>query len=416
MMQNIKDKVKEATGGCKPLFIVLQKVWEIAHKVDYAIIRKTCKVDKKLVLFEAYNGRQYACSPRALYEEMLRDEAYRDYHFVWAFKNVKKYKWLCDNRNTTVVEMKSRPYRKVQTSAGYIITNSIQLGYFRRKEEQTMLQTWHGTPLKRLGCDIEVDCENMSTAAKIHERYLTRAKEYTHMISPSAFCTEKLITAFGLDQLGKQNIMIEKGYPRNDMLMNATSEDVNRLKKQYGIPEGKKVILYAPTFRDNQRGKNNTGFSYSLNLDFDRFLETLGDDVVILFRTHYFVATRFAFDKCDGRIINVSEVDDINELYLMSDLLITDYSSVFFDFACLKRPVVLYMYDLEEYQTAIRDFYIDLQELPFPIVETQDALEKTVKEQLTQFVYDDKYLQFNNKFNYLEDGQASKRVLDVIMK
>lgn len=416
MMQNVKNKVKIATRGCKPLYFVLQKVWEAAHKVDYAIIRKTCKVDPKLVLFEAYNGRQYACSPRALYEAMLQDEAYKDYQFVWAFKDVKKYKWLGKNRNTRVVEMKSRPYRKVQTSAGHIITNSIQLGYFRRAEEQVMLQTWHGTPLKRLGCDIEVDCENASTAEKIHKRYSTRSKEYTHMLSPSAFCTEKLISAFALKQNGKEDIMIEQGYPRNDILINATPQDINRLKKQYGIPEGKKVILYAPTYRDNQKGEKHTGFSYSLNLDFDHFLDVLGPDVVILFRTHYFVATRFQFDKCDGRIINVSEVDDINELYLMSDLLITDYSSVFFDFACLKRPVVLYMYDLQEYQTAIRDFYIDLKELPFPIVETQDALEETVINQLQQFVYDDKYLAFNNKFNYLEDGQASKRVLDVIMK
>ena len=416
MMQKVKDKVKEATGSCKPLFTVLQKVWEIAHKIDYAIIRKTCKTDKKLVLFEAYNGRQYACSPRALYEAMLQDDKYKEYHFVWAFKDVKKYKWLRDNRNTTVVEMKSRPYRKIQTSAGYIITNSIQLGYFRRSEEQVMLQTWHGTPLKRLGCDIEIDCENVSTAEKIHKRYSTRSKEYTHMISPSAFCTEKLTSAFALKQNGKEDIMIEKGYPRNDRLINATPQDISRLKKEYGIPEGKKVILYAPTYRDNQKGKKHTGFSYELNLDFDRFLEAMGPDVVILFRTHYFVATRFDFSKGDGRIINVSEVDDINELYLMSDLLITDYSSVFFDFACLKRPVVLYMYDLKEYQTAIRDFYIDLKELPFPIVETQDALEDMVIKQLTRFEYDDKYLIFNNKFNYLEDGQASKRVLDVIMK
>ena len=147
------------------------------------------------------------------------------------------------------------------------------------------------------------------------------------------------------------------------------------------MPEGKKVILYAPTFRDNQKLDKAYSYGFTLEMNFDHLLDTLGEDYVILFRPHYFVASQFDFAKYEGRVFNVADVDDVNEVYIISDMLITDYSSVFFDYAILKRPILLFMYDLELYQGQLRDFYIDLKELPFPILRTQEQLEEAILDQ-----------------------------------
>ena len=150
-------------------------------------------------------------------------------------------------------------------------------------------------------------------------------------------------------------------------------------------------------------------------MNFDKLKEELSEEYIILFRSHWLVANLFDFDKYKGFVYNVSDYDDIDELYIISDLLITDYSSVFFDYANLKRPIFFYMYDLEEYRDDIRGFYLDLKELPGPILKTEDELIKNIKNTTIDF-YNDKYKAFNQKFNYLDDGKASKRVVEKILK
>ena len=174
------------------------------------------------------------------------------------------------------------------------------------------------------------------------------------------------------------------------------------------------IILYAPTWRDNQH-EAGVGYTYKTEVDFDKLQKELGQDYIILFRAHYFVSNQFNFERYKGFIYNVSDLDDINELYVIADLLITDYSSVFFDYANLKRPIVYYMYDFEAYKNEMRGFYIDLKELPGNIVRTEEELIKDIKEVTNNFKYDKKYKKFNEKYNYLDDGNASKRVIERIV-
>ena len=177
----------------------------------------------------------------------------------------------------------------------------------------------------------------------------------------------------------------------------------------------KKYILYAPTWRDNQH-QAGIGYTYKTEVDFDKLKANLGDEYIILFRAHYLVANSFDFDKYKGFVYDVSKVNDINHLYVISDLLVTDYSSVFFDYANLKRPEIFYMYDLEAYGNEIRGFYIDLDELPGPIVQTEDELIKAINNAETDRSYDEKYKAFNDKFNYLDDGKAAQRVTEAIIE
>ncbi len=267
-------------------------------------------------------------------------------------------------------------------------------------------------------CDIEAEKGNaLNSLDEIKKKNSLDVVRYDYFISPSAFTTEKFTTAFDLEALGKTDILIETGYPRNDLLYNFDETFSQQVKEKLGISdEHRKIILYAPTFRDNLH--DGAGYICDLHLDFDRLRNDLGDEYLILFRAHYFVANQFDFGRYEGFVLDVSELDDITPLYTIADLLVTDYSSVLFDYACLKRPMVFYMYDLEEYADAIRGFYLDIDELPGPIVKTEDELIRATKEQSAaapEAVYDSKYEAFTEKYNYLEDGKASKRVCDILL-
>ena len=372
-------------------------------------------IDDKAIIFESFMARRYADSPRAIYEYMLNAPEYKDYKFYWPFRAtvMDKYMWLNDNDRTKVVQYGTEEYYKLFATAKYWVVNSRIVDAIDVRPEQVYLQCWHGTPLKRLGFDIEVKGDNaIHTKKELCKHYEVDAKKYTNMVSPSAFCTEKFISAFALDKIGRQDIIIEEGYPRNDFLVNYTEDDVARVRKTLGVPDNKKLILYAPTWRDNQHVAG-TGYVFDNPLDFDKLREEIGDEYVILFRPHYFVANAFDFGKYEGWVYDVASYPDINDLYIVSDILITDYSSVFFDYSILKRPILFYMYDLKYYQDTVRGFYISLDELPGPIVEEEadlfDRL-KNVDDWTKGQEYADKYKTFSDKFTYLDDGHASERV------
>ena len=389
----------------------IRKTLYLNRKINYLKYYYKYKVDEKMIFFEVFNGRNYACSPKAIYEYMIKEERFKDYKFVWAFKDIDKYKF---DKNTIVVKSNSKDYFKYLASSKYWIVNSLIDVSIVKKKNQIYLQCWHGTPLKKLRYDIEVKGSVLNTINEIRKRNDLDAIKFDYFISPSKFCTEKFTSAFNLKKLGKENIIIEKGYPRNDFLFKYQEKDVNKVKKILKLPKDKKIILYAPTFRDNQH-TSGVGYTYNLGIDFDKMQKELSKDYIILFRTHYFISNSFDFSKYKNFIYDVSNYDDINELYIISDLLITDYSSVFFDFSNLKRPMLFYMYDLDEYKNNLRDFYFDLDILPGPIVKQEDDLIKEIKNiDNYDVTYHDKYIKFNKKFNYLDDGNATKRVVEVI--
>lgn len=391
----------------------MRKIINIIGKTQYLIFFFSNKIDDDLIIFESYMGRQYSCSPEAIYEEMLENKKCKSYHYIWCFTEPNKYLYLNKNRNTKVVKYKSKEYYKYYSRAKYWITNSRISENIIKKKNQIYIQCWHGTPLKKLGYDIKVNGSNaMNNIKDIRDKYKNDSKRYNYMISPSRFCTEKFISSFNLKN---SNIILETGYPRNDKLYKYTNNDIKRIKQILKLPKDKKIILYAPTWRDNQH-ESGLGYTYKLNIDFDILQDKLSDEYIILFRTHYFVSNRIDLRKYKGFVYNVSNYDDINDLYIISDLLITDYSSVFFDYANLKKPMLFYMYDYDEYKNKLRDFYIDFKELPGPIVKNDSDLIKEIR-QINDYQkkYGKKCLEFNKKYNYLDGNNCSKKVVEVIL-
>lgn len=382
----------------------------------YQRIQSNTEIDDKLILFCTFNGRSYGDSPKAIYEYMLNDPKFDDYTFVWAFQDPYKFKDVLKNPRTFIVKAKTASYEETCAKAKYWLFNYRVDDHIYPKDEQVYVQLWHGTPLKKLGYDIVNSDNAMNSLSEIKSKYDTDASKFKYILAPSDFAREKFTSAWNLKAHGKEDKVIVEGYPRNDYLFNYKAEDVEDIKDRIGIPKDKKIIFYAPTWRDNQHD-SKIGYTYEPDIDFDMLKDEFGDEYIILFRIHYLAANKVNLDKYKGFVFDVSNVSDINELYIISDMLLTDYSSVFFDYANLGRPVLFYMYDYEEYQNNLRGFYIDTNELPGPIVQTTSEVVDLIKNiDDTVAKYKDKYNDFKQKYNYLDDGQASKRVAYRVIK
>lgn len=396
------------------LRILMRDTRNLVRKLRYILVGVTINADDKIVIFGSYNGKSYACSPKAVYEYMLNEPAFNDYRFVWFFDEPEKYSFLAHNRNTVVVKNRSKECEKYLHKAKYWIFNFRALDYWIPKGNQVYIQCWHGTPLKKLGYDILTSTNAMNSVIEIRGKYRNDAKRLSYLLSPCDFVTEKFITAWNLGRFNKENAVLEIGYPRNDYLVNYKQEDIERIKESLGLNGcNKKVILYAPTWRDNQHDARQ-GYTYDNPVDFDYLKEKLGDDYIIIFRAHYLVANQFDFEAYKGFVYNASDYDDINELYVISDLLITDYSSVFFDYALLQRPMLFYMYDMEEYRDEMRGFYFSTEHLPGPVVKTEKELVASIDYVMNSKDYTCDYTDFNNEYNTLNDGKATERLVKKI--
>lgn len=384
------------------------------NRTNYAAQKYRTKVKPKRIVFDSFMGRQYSDSPKAIYEYMLSQREYKDYEFVWVAKKGEK-KYFPKNSRTKIVEYNGNAYKKVYAEAKYWISNSRLPEYLSKKRGQIYIQTWHGTPLKKLGFDIEVKGGNaMNTVKDIRHKYASDSKRYDYLVSPSDFCTKHFASIFHLEK--RAEVIKTLGSPRCDKIGKAKKEEIREIKKALKLPKNKKVILYAPTWRDDQH-KSGVGYIFENELDFEKMQEKFGDKIVILFRAHYFVANTFDFEKYKDFVFDVSDYPDINDLYNISDVLITDYSSAMFDFAILERPMFFYMYDLEKYKNRLRDFYFSLSNLPGPISTNMDELARDVGEYLDRgdnAEYLEKYEKFNKKFNKLSDGMATERVVKEI--
>jgi len=408
-------KRKMLAFGAQPSIVRKFAVSAVAlrRRANYRGHCRRERLDDKTVMFESFVGRTYSCNPRALYEAMLNDPRFDDYTFVWAFKRPDRYHDLPEMRRAIVVRFGSQEYYSYHARAGFWISNSVVPPHMELREGQVYVQTWHGTPLKRLGCDLTSHFRNQTRlpAEEKHRWYEDEGRRFTYLLSQSPFASERLASAFALDATDASSKIIEVGYPRNDFLSCSSDEDRTHLRERFDIPEGKTVVLYAPTWRDDQHVAG-VGYTLDVGIEFERLRAELGDEYLILFRAHFLVADTFQFERHKGFVRDVSHVDDINDLYVVSDMLITDYSSVFFDFSVLRRPILFYMYDYSRYAEELRGLYLDVSELPGPVIREQSELASQIRAAFSaESEWGPTLERFAQRFASLDDGNASDRVL-----
>lgn len=360
-------------------------------------------IDPNLVVFESFMGKSYSCNPKYIYEYLLEHKP--DMKFVWIYRD----KPLDIIGNPKQVKRFSLKYYYYMARAKYWVFNSRIPKHVRKKEGNIYLQTWHGTPLKTLVFDIK---DIYSANPNYKRDFYLQSRRWDYLISPNAYSSEIFRRAFKFEKT-----MLEYGYPRNDILYNGDENLINKIKSKINIPKDKKVILYAPTWRDDQfyeRGK----YKFELNLNLEKMRQELSDEYIIILRLHYHVASVLDVSEFKGFAYDLSNYDDIAELYLISDILITDYSSVFFDYANLRRPMLFYTYDLENYRDKIRGLYFDIEtEVPGPLLRTTDQVIHAVQNiESIQSEYSDKYDKFYKRFCEWEDGKASENVVREVFK
>lgn len=345
------------------------------------------------VVYNSFNGR-YADNPRAIHRGLRRTGA--------AYEHV----WLADPQhaaafpaNVTTVPIGSPQGLAALENADLVIANThTDLDPWQKRQGTVYLQTWHGTPLKAIHRSAV-----WQPPEEVMDALDVEIAMWDHLISPSPAATELLRSAFGY-----RGSVLETGYPRNDVL-NAPDREQHREKVRHRLhlSDDATVILYAPTFRDDE-----VEGEVPLGLDVEALAGTLAANVVLLVRQHYFLGHRQRYpDRPTLR--DVSAYPDIADLYLAADVLVTDYSSALFDFAVTGKPLVLYAYDFEHYRDRLRGFTFDLlAESPGPIVQNQDELTAVLRD-LPGLVaeFATPYARFRDRYCRLEDGHATERVL-----
>lgn len=373
--------------------------WNLLVQTIYLNIFNRMKIKDNRICLISFRGDFYTDSPKYIYQYLL--EEYGDKF---------EYIWIINDKNTNIpgkpkkVKRDSLKYFYYIATSKYWVTNGRQPFKLLKRPQQVILATWHGTPLKRLGLDIG---NIHSGSPRIKKTYVRNAKEWNYLVSPNRYTTEILKSAFAYE-----GEILEVGYPRNDILYNASEKHVRKIKKNLNLPEDKKIILYAPTWRDDDFYDIGQ-YKFNLKLELDRLKEELSEEYIILIRTHYFIADKLDLRNYEGFAIDVSKYDDIAELYLISNILITDYSSVFFDFANLKRPILFFTYDLEKYEHVLRGFYIDIhKDVPGPLLFSTEEVIDNIKN--IDNVVDDfreKYDEFYERFCNIDDGGATERIV-----
>ncbi|MDQ0990889.1 bifunctional glycosyltransferase/CDP-glycerol:glycerophosphate glycerophosphotransferase [Streptomyces sp. V3I7] len=351
-------------------------------------------LDENLALFSAYWSRGVSCNPAAVDAELARLAPH--IRRVWAIRpdavdQVPK--------GVRYVRVGSREYWTALARAKYLVNNVNFADSVVKREGQIHLQTHHGTPLKTMGLDQR---KYPASTDMDFDKLLQRCDRWDFSLSSNRFSTAIWERVYPCPYTS-----LETGYPRNDVLVNATSDDVRRARAALGLAEGTRAFLYVPTHREYQPG-------FTPSLDLARLAEELGPDVTLMVRGHYFYGTspHIAELRRSGRVVDVSGHPRVEELYLAADALITDYSSAMFDYAVLDRPIIIYAPDWDIY-SAVRGTYFDLlQEAPGAVATSQAELIRL----LGADPYGDedaaaRRAAFRRRFCEFDDGQAAERVV-----
>lgn len=357
------------------------------------LLKLFVRTDDKLIVFASFGGRKFDDSPKAIYEAMLQDHRYDDYCLVWAFMHPEKFALPRGEK----VKIDTFVYYKKLLSARVWVTNSsMNRGLDFTGKHTFELNTWHGSAIKRMGADI--NSGNTSFHIKGGKR------NESVMLAQSEYDVDVFTQAY---RMKKEEFRIV-GLPRNDELAHVTIENQDAMKRKLSIPSDKKAILYAPTFREYDKDSGNNVI-LTPPIDLQLWEEQLGKDYVLLFRAHYEVAKVMGIEDNDF-VKNVSSYPNLNDLMIASDMLISDYSSIFFDYSIQGKPMMCYCYDYEKY-TVKRGMYFDIREwLPYASDETEllnliKNVDVNLKDEATK--------KFQKRY-VTEFGFASQRSVDII--
>ncbi|UOY03638.1 CDP-glycerol glycerophosphotransferase family protein [Blastococcus sp. PRF04-17] len=356
------------------------------------------------IVYSAFRGH-FSDSPRAIYEALLAqgpDSPAAGATHTWL---AAPHLQATFPAGIATVEFGSPECIAALEAADLVVSNDHIPLDWEKKAGATYLQTWHGTPLKRIHNDV-------LWAPEGRLAYLEHdIARWDLLLSPNTASTERLRKAFGFS-----GPIHETGLPRNDLLSSPQRDQVRaQVRADLGIRDDQTVVLYTPTWRDDLVFNKTGPQDFEFPLDLDDFGARLGTGHVLLLRLHNMVMDRL--EVAEGSVVrDVCSHPDIRDLYLAADLMVTDYSSTMFDFAITGKPLLFFTYDLDYFRDELRGFYFDLAEAaPTPLLRTSKEIVDAIAEidDLTAQTRD-RYARFRETFTHLEDGHATDRVLQLL--
>ncbi|EKK5513378.1 CDP-glycerol glycerophosphotransferase family protein [Staphylococcus pseudintermedius] len=373
---------------------------------QYAQLYHSTSIKPHQILYQVRDGKSITDSPYAIFLGLNAHETFSNYQHIWVVDHPdtlvfyqEKFKVF---QNVSFVIKESNEYLKALTESKFLINNATFPAYFTKKPEQVYINTWHGTPLKHMGFDVK---NNLKGSQNTMKNFL--ASDY--MISPNAHTTNIFKYAFKLDGLYSGEIL-EIGYPRIDLTINTTANEAREYLAEHLNLKKNPIILYCPTWR----GKNVNDPENSLLNIFEE-IKLLNQKLPhqVLVKVHPFVYSK-AKEMPELKPYLVPDFLDTNQLMPAVDLMITDYSSIFFDFLVTDKPTVFYVPDLDKYQNE-RGVYIDLCALPGPVADNiQDVITLVSNESYKDADVQEKYAKFKHNFVNYENGSVTERLIESV--
>lgn len=390
---------------------VLPKVSHHRNLVDtYTKFFINERVEQKTVLYESRDGQSMTDSPLAIFEYLLQTDKDMNYTHIWSITqneelNVIKQRYQ-DRQNVIFVYRNSKEYLRWLAKAEFLINNSTFQSFVTIKENQTYINTWHGTPLKTMGFDIP---GNPADAKNVVRNFFMA----DYLISPNQHTTDMFLISYRLNDNFPGEI-IETGYPRIDQTLSKNKDETLKLLFDFGVELdlGKKILLYTPTCKTGDLAVVTDEVS-QIHQEMSLVREKFGDSYNILIKVHPFLYQKAK--RLDGlRPYLIPDVIDTNKVLGLVDCLVTDYSSIFFDFLVTNKPILFYCWDDDLYSNQ-RGKYFEYDELPGPVSFNIEEL-MTQIEALDQYEvnYLTNYQLCQKKFTSYEDGHVTKRVVDII--
>lgn len=377
---------------------IVRFVWRGA-RYFMRVIGFIVPIQQKTMIFCCFGGRKYDDSPKAIYDEVCKRKFFNGWRLIWAFNSPEKFKIP---RGEKIRVDSLTFFLRLLQSKVWVSNSGMDRGIGLKRKCTIRVETWHGTPLKK----ILGDQNQNSIGGRVLPKDFSIDKD-TIRCAQSEFDREIFVRLFHADK----SAILLCDLPRNDELVHYSTKDVINIKSRIGIPEGKQVILYAPTYREYLVDDNYKTF-ISPPVDLNKWERELAADYVLLVRVHYAVSAALNI-KTNEFVKDVSDYPFINDLYLVSDILISDYSSSYIDYSILNRPMMCFAYDQDEYMEK-RGLYVDLEkELPCSIDKNEDALLEHIKG-LDYAKASENTKKFHLKYAPFA-GNASKIVVDKVI-
>lgn len=357
-------------------------------------------VRNNLAVFESYRGESFSGNPKYILMELKKRTNIKCVVFV-----NEPTQYEDQHEDIFFVKRLSISYIYWLARAKYVVNNVNYPDFLQKRKGTYHVQTMHGTPLKLMG----VDLINKSTYAYKQNLLglFTRSKRWDLLVSPNSYTSEIFKRVFKY-----RGEVLECGYPRNDILVNNVENKnlMNSLKVKLGLDINKKVVLFAPTWRESSSLQD---IQESLNMNFETLQESLSDEYVVVLRLHHLVSKSVDITKYKGFLYDLSKYSDSQELLIASDVLVTDYSSIMFDYLNYKKDIILYLHDYDDYMTD-RGAYFDVRKFsPGNIAyDFDELLEKIINLNDTSEVNEE----FFDKFCHVENGIAAEKVVDHMLK